>query len=163
MQHKTIAAIVIFLITYGLILAGEKSPRKLDKPSAGLLGGVLMVICGVLSFPQAVAAIDFATLALLLGMMVIIHYATSSGLLDTIAHALVERSRSGNQLLWVVSLSAGLLSALFVNDTICLLMTPLILAVTARKRLPPEPYLLAIATSSNVGSLMTLTGNPQNM
>lgn len=163
MNYRTTAALLIFLATYGLILAGEKSPRKLDKPSAGLLGGVLMVICGVLTRREALAAIDFATLTLLLGMMVVIYYATESGLLDAVAHALVDRSRNARQLLWIVSLSAGLLSALFVNDTICLLMTPLVLTVAVRQRLSPEPYLLAIATSSNVGSLMTLTGNPQNM
>lgn len=159
----TIAAIAVFLTTYALILAGEKSSRRLDRPSAGLLGGVLMVLCGVLTRQEALAAIDFATLALLLGMMIVIHYATASGLLDAIAHALVDRSRSGKQLLWIVSMAAGILSALFVNDTICLLMTPLVLTITARRRLPPEPYLPAIATSSNVSSLMTLTGNPQNM
>jgi Na+/H+ antiporter NhaD/arsenite permease-like protein len=163
MPYRTIVAIAIFLVTDGLIMAGEKSPRKLDKPSAGLLGAVLMVLCGVLTRQEALAAIDFPTLALLLGMMVVIHYATVSGLLDAIAHALVDRSRDGKRLLWMVCLSAGLLSALFVNDTICLLMTPLVLTATTRKRLAPEPFLLAIATSSNVGSLMTLTGNPQNM
>jgi Na+/H+ antiporter NhaD/arsenite permease-like protein len=161
--HKTILAITIFLITYAFILAGEKSPRKLDRPSAGLLGAVLMVVCGVLSRSEALAAIDLSTLALLLGIMVVIHYATASGLLDAVAHTMVDRSKSGKQLLWIVSLASGILSALFVNDTICLLMTPLVLTATARKRLPPEPYLLAIATSSNVGSLMTITGNPQNM
>jgi len=74
MPPKTILAIAIFLITYALILAGEKAPRKLDKPAIGLLGAVLMVIFGVLTRQEALAAIDFSTLALLLGIMVVIHY-----------------------------------------------------------------------------------------
>jgi Na+/H+ antiporter NhaD/arsenite permease-like protein len=156
-------AIVIFVLVYAIILAGEKSPRKLDRPSAGLIGAVLMVLCGVLTRTEASHAIDFATLALLLGMMIVIHYATASGLLDHLARALIARSRSAGHLLWIVCGSAGILSALFVNDTICLLMTPLLLTICKRARLPAEPYLIALATSSNVGSVMTLTGNPQNM
>src|SRR5574341_730147 len=66
-------------------------------------------------------------------------------------------------LLVLVALSSGLLSALFVNDTICLLYTPIILEVTIQLRVHPLPYLLALATSSNIGSVMSVTGNPQNM
>ncbi|HZO87875.1 MAG TPA: anion transporter [Chthonomonadaceae bacterium] len=163
MGIHSVLAIAIFVLVYLIILAGEESPRKLDRPAAGLLGGVLMVLSGVLTRAEALAAIDFATLALLLGMMMVIHYATASGLLDWLARSLVRRSYSPRQLLWTVCLAAGILSALFVNDTICLLMTPLLLTATRRARLPAEPYLLALATSSNAGSVMTLTGNPQNM
>lgn len=160
---KSIFAIVIFILVYAVLLAGENSPRKLDRPSAGLIGAVLMVVCGVLTRREAFHAIDFATLALLLGLMIVIHYATSSGLLDHLAHALIARSRGAKQLLWMVCGCSGVLSALFLNDTICLLMTPLLLTACKRAKLPAEPYLIALATSSNVGSVMTLTGNPQNI
>jgi len=163
MDRTGVLAIAIFALVYLIILAGENSPRKLDRPAAGLAGGVLMVLCGVLTRAEALAAIDFSTLALLFGMMILVHYATASGLLEAMARRLVSHSHSPRQLLWGVCLAAGGLSALFVNDTICLLMTPLLLAATKRARLPAEPYLLALATSSNVGSAMTLTGNPQNM
>ncbi len=162
-NDKSAVALIIFAIVYVIIIAGESSPRKLDRPAAGLIGAVLMVLCGVLTRHEALAAIDFPTLALLFGMMVIVHYATVSGLLDRMAHYLVDFSHSARQLLWTVGLSAGVLSALFVNDTICLLMTPLLLGVVRKAKLPPEPYLISLATSSNVGSLMTITGNPQNM
>lgn len=122
-----------------------------------------MVLFGVLSRTEAVAAIDFSTLALLFSIMVIIHYATASGLLDGMAFGLVKRGHTPRQMLWIVCLASGVLSAFFVNDTICLLMTPLVIASVKRAKYPLEPYLLALATSSNVGSLMTLTGNPQNM
>jgi len=156
-------AIVIFVLVYTVILAGENAPGKLDRPSAGLIGAVLMVMCGVLTRAEAFQAVDLSTLALLLGMMIVIHYATSSGLLDHLAHALIARSHSARQLLWIVCACAGVLSALFLNDTICLLMTPMVLTLCRRARLPAEPYLIALATSSNVGSVMTLTGNPQNI
>ena len=156
-------AIIIFGLVYAVILAGEKSPRKLDRPSAGLIGAVLMVLCGVLTRTEASHAIDFATLALLLGIMIVIHYATASGLLDHLARVLIARCRSAKQLLWMVCGCSGVLSALFLNDTLCLLMTPMLLTACKRAKLPAEPYLIALATSSNVGSVMTLTGNPQNI
>ncbi len=159
----SIIAIIIFALCYLVIIAGEHSPRKLDRPAAGLLGGVAMVAFGVLRRKEALQAIDFSTIALLLGMMIVIHYATSSDLLNTLAERLVQRSNSPRQLLVIVCIASGVLSALFINDTICLLMTQLLLTATRRAKLNAEPYLLGLATSSNVGSVMTITGNPQNI
>src|SRR5579883_761588 len=127
MGDKGLLAVAIFVLVYLIILAGENSPRKLDRPAAGLLGGVLMVVCGVLTRSEAAQAIDLATIALLLGMMIVIHYTIISGLLDRMAHALISRSVGARQLLWMVCGLVGVLSALFLNDTICLLMTPLLL------------------------------------
>lgn len=156
-------AIAIFVLCYLVIVAGEHSPRKLDRPAAGLLGGVFMVACGVLSRQEALHAIDFPTIALLLGMMIVIYYATTSELLNALALLVLKRSKSARQLLYIVCIASGILSALFINDTICLLMTPLLLTATKRAGLRAEPYLLGLATSSNVGSVMTITGNPQNI
>jgi Na+/H+ antiporter NhaD/arsenite permease-like protein len=162
-DRNGLGAVAIFGLVYLLILAEENSPRKLDRPSAALLGAVLMVLAGILTRAEALAAIDFATLSLLFGMMVVIHHVAESGLLDRLAFLMVGRSGNGRQMLWLVCAAAGILSALFVNDTVCLFMTPLVLAAVRRSGYPAEPYLLALATSSNVGSVMTLTGNPQNM
>lgn len=162
-MNPPITAAAIFVLVYVVIILGENSPRKLDRPAASLIGAVLMVITGILTRSQALSAIDFPTLALLFGMMMVVHYASASGLLQALANKLVHCGQTPRQLLWIVCLSAGILSALFVNDTICLLMTPLLLTVTRRAALPPEPFLICLATSSNVGSAMTITGNPQNM
>ena len=156
-------ALSIFVLCYLIIIAGEHSPRKLDRPAIGLIRGVLMVALGVLSRQEALHSIDFATITLLLGMMIVIHFATLSGLLNSMAEAILKRSHSARQLLWIVCMVSGILSALFINDTICLLMTPLLLTATKRARLNAEPFLLGLATSSNVGSVMTITGNPQNI
>ncbi|MCL5283672.1 MAG: SLC13 family permease [Armatimonadetes bacterium] len=135
----------------------------MDRPAASLIGAVLMVVTGVLTRHQAAASIDLSVLSLLLGMMLLISYFVRSGLILWMAGRLVSLSSNPIQLLWVTVWGAGILSALFVNDTICLLMTPLVIAAARFRRLNPEPYLLALATSSNIGSVMTLTGNPQNM
>jgi Na+/H+ antiporter NhaD/arsenite permease-like protein len=156
-------ALVIFALVYLVIILGEHSPRHLDRPAAALIGAVLMVVCGVLTRSQALQSVDFPTLALLFGMMMIVHYATVSGLLAEMATRFMAFGNSPSKLFWVICFSAGILSALFVNDTICLLMTPLVLTMTKRANLPAAPYLICLATSSNVGSATTITGNPQNM
>jgi Na+/H+ antiporter NhaD/arsenite permease-like protein len=157
------AGTVIFLVTYALIAFGENSPRKLDRPTTALLGAVLMVICRVLTRAEAAAAVDFSTLALLFGMMVLLEVLTQSGLPARLATKALARCKGPVELLAVVVFSAGIGSALMLNDTVCLLGTPLLLDLAERAGLPSTPYLLALATGSNIGSVMTLTGNPQNM
>ncbi len=158
-----ITALVIFLITY-LFIGLRQIPRvHIDRPAGALVGAVLMVVAGVLSLDQAFAAVDLHTLLLLLGMMIITIYLRAAGFFELMANRILSLSKTPLQLLVLVSISSGILSALFVNDTICLLYTPVILAVTAQLAVNPMPYLLALATASNIGSVMTITGNPQNM
>ncbi|HLE40965.1 MAG TPA: SLC13 family permease [Nitrospirota bacterium] len=158
-----ITALIIFIITY-IFIGLRQIPRiRIDRPAGALVGAVLMVVAGVLTLDQAFAAIDMHTLLLLLGMMIITVYLRTAGFFELMADKILSLSRTPFQLLIFVVLSSGLLSALFVNDTICLLYTPIILEVTAQLGVNPMPYLLALATSSNIGSVMTVTGNPQNM
>ncbi len=156
-------AFIIFLITY-IFIGLRQIPRvHIDRPAGALVGAVLMVVFGVITLDQAFAAVDMHTLLLLLGMMIITVYLRLAGFFELIADKILSLSRTPVQLLLFVTFSSGLLSALFVNDTICLLYTPIILEVTLQLRVKPLPYLLALATSSNIGSVMTVTGNPQNM
>ncbi len=158
-----IAALVIFVITYVFIGLRQIPRLRIDRPAGALVGAVLMIVTGVLTLDQAFAAIDMHTLLLLLGMMIITVYLRIAGFFELIADKILSLSRTPLQLLVFVTVSSGLLSALFVNDTICLLYTPIILEVTVQLGANPMPYLLALATSSNIGSVMTVTGNPQNM
>jgi Na+/H+ antiporter NhaD/arsenite permease-like protein/uncharacterized membrane protein (UPF0127 family) len=157
------AALIIFVITY-LFIGLRQIPRvHIDRTAGALVGAVLMIVFGVLTLDQAFAAIDMNTLLLLLGMMIITVYLRTAGFFELMADRIVSISKTPLQLLIFVSLSSGLLSALFVNDTICLLYTPIILEVTIQLGVSPLPYLLALAMSSNIGSVMSVTGNPQNM
>jgi Na+/H+ antiporter NhaD/arsenite permease-like protein len=156
-------ATVIFALTYVLISLGENSPRKLDRPTAALLGAVLMVMTGSLSRAEAASALDFSTLAVLFGMMVLLAVLMQSGLPTWLALKALNRCRSPHMLLALVVFTSGVASALMLNDTVCLLGTPLLLEITARAGIPAIPFLLALATSANIGSVMTLTGNPQNI
>lgn len=157
------SAVIIFTITY-LFIGLRQIPRlHIDRPAGALVGAVLMIVTGVLTLDQAFAAIDMHTLLLLLGMMIITVYLRAAGFFELVADKILTHSKTPLQLLVLVAVSSGLLSALFVNDTICLLYTPIILSVTVQLGVNPMPYLLALATSSNIGSVMTVTGNPQNM
>ncbi len=160
----SLEALVIFLLTYLIIALPERFPRvPLDRPSGALLGAVLMVLAGVLSFEEAFAAIDFKTIVLLLGMMILVVYLTIAGFLELISVRILQIAKNPFQLLMLVVFSSGFLSALFVNDTICVVYTPILLRTVMLAKLNPLPYLIALATSSNIGSAATIVGNPQNM
>ncbi len=163
MNTREILAIGIFAITYLLISGRRLKILPLYRPAAALLGAVLMVATGVMRPEQAYAAVDYNTLVLLLGMMIICAYLSLAGFFDWAADWVLRAARTPRRLLLYLILTSGMLSALLVNDTICLMLTPLVVTVIARGRLPLLPYLLALAMSANIGSVATLVGNPQNM
>lgn len=158
-----IKSLLIFALTYSIISAQKMKWHTLDRPSGALLGAVLMVLTGVLTLDEAYRAIDFNTILLLLGMMLLIAYLKMANCFHYLSYLLVTHAGNSFLLLCFVSFSSGILSALFVNDTICLMFTPLLVLALHQIRLNPIPYLIALATSSNIGSVVTLTGNPQNM
>jgi Na+/H+ antiporter NhaD/arsenite permease-like protein len=164
-QHDLprVAAILIFAATYVFIAIGKLSGYHLDRAGAALLGASLMVAIGVLSLQDAYRAIDFDTITLLLGMMIVVANLRLSGFFRLVNGWVVTRARHPLVLLTAVVLVAGSFSAFLVNDTICLVMTPFVLDIVTRLKRDPVPYLLAIAMASNVGSTATITGNPQNM
>jgi Na+/H+ antiporter NhaD/arsenite permease-like protein len=123
----------------------------------------MMVATGVLLPAEAGAAVNGDTLGLLLGMMILAAYLAEAGFFRWASWRVIRAAGTPRSLLWGLTLTAGLLSAFLVNDTVCLLMTPLVVRIIDDADLPPLPYLLAIAFGSNAGSVATLTGNPQNM
>jgi len=158
-----VTAIALFAAAY-LCMAGRPLPfLHIDRPAAALVGAVAMVAAGVLPIDEAFAAIDLQVLALLLGVMVIASYLAEAKFFRYTAWLVLTRMRSARSLLWALVFVVGALSALLVNDTVCLMLTPLVVAVVAEAELPPLPYLLALASASNVGGAVSFTGNPQNM
>jgi Na+/H+ antiporter NhaD/arsenite permease-like protein len=156
-------AALIFLATYVVIAFGRAPGLRLDRTGAALLGASLMVASGTLTLDQAYRAVDLDTLTLLLGMMIIVAHLRLAGFFQ-LAAAWVGRHAHRPALLLVgVVLVSGLLSAFLVNDTVCLMLTPLVAETTLAMRRRPLPYLLALAMASNIGSTATITGNPQNI
>lgn len=155
--------LVIFAATY-LLIAVQRLPFiHLNRPAASLLGAVAMVVCGVLSLSDAYAAIDLDVLVFLLGVMLIVGYLEVGKFFEWAAEWVLRRARTPQRLLFGVVVGGGLLSALFVNDTVCLVVTPVLLAALGPLRVRPTPYLLGLAMGANVGSVLSITGNPQNM
>ncbi|MBF0501776.1 MAG: anion transporter [Candidatus Riflebacteria bacterium] len=153
---------IIFFFTFLLVSFRQIRLLPIGRPAAALLGAVMMVMFGVMSPAEAYLLVNWDTICLLLGMMIIAEHLRDAGLFERLSRWFGSLG-SPFLLLTCVSLVAALASALLVNDTICVVMTPLVLGICRDRRLNPFPYLMALAVSSNIGSALTLTGNPQNM
>lgn len=158
-----VLAIVIFLSTYILIAARQFKFLHIGRPAGALLGAAAMVASGVVPVKRAFASIDLATIGLLFGMMVISEYLRTAGFFRALTEKLSRRTSSPAAFLTAVVWISGIGSAFLVNDPVCIMMTPIVLAYASLSDTDPLPFLVALATSSNIGSMATLAGNPQNM
>jgi Na+/H+ antiporter NhaD/arsenite permease-like protein len=155
----------LFTLTYVALAFGRVPGLRMDRSSIALVGATLMLVTGAISFPEAVGSqsIDYKTLALLFGMMVVVGFLRLSGLLRRLTQTLTARIRTAHGLLAATILISGVLSAFLINDIVCLAVTPLVLHLARRLRLDPVPHLIALATAANIGSAGAITGNPQNI
>jgi Na+/H+ antiporter NhaD/arsenite permease-like protein len=161
-EFTRLAAYAIFFLSYLVFAIGKFPGMKIDRPGAAIIGAVLMVACRVVQPADSLRFIDFGTIVLLFSMMLLVAYLHLDGFFDWVTEWIAARVKPRHLLPAIIFLS-GTLSAFFVNDIICLIMAPFTLKVSRRMGLPPLPYLLAVATASNIGSVATITGNPQNM
>ncbi|MBP1629836.1 MAG: citrate transporter [Bacteroidetes bacterium] len=162
MQTQTIA-LIIFVITYIGIIFTRLPKMNIDRPSAAFTGAVAMILFGVLDFQEAINAIDFNTICLLLGMMIIISALKIEGFFSLIASSTIAFANTRTKLLSAIVFVTGIASAFLVNDAVVLLFTPIIISICSKADINPIPYLIAEILASNIGSVMTITGNPQNM
>jgi Na+/H+ antiporter NhaD/arsenite permease-like protein len=161
-EFTHLGAYVIFLCSYVVFALGKFPGMKIDRPGAAIIGAVLMVAIGAVRPADALRFIDFGTIVLLFSMMLLVAYLHLDGFFDWVTEWMVARIQPRYLLPAIIFLS-GTFSAFFVNDIICLMMVPFTLKVARRLGVKPTPYLLAVATASNIGSVATITGNPQNM
>ena len=157
-----VAAYLIFIGSYIVFALGRFPGLKIDRPSAAVIGAILMVAFRIVRSEEALQSIDFATIVLLFSMMVVVANLRLGGFFERLSEWIVARLHP-HHLLPTVIFTCGFLSAFLVNDIVCLVMTPFVLHMARRLGLPPVPYLVAVATASNIGSVATITGNPQNM
>jgi Na+/H+ antiporter NhaD/arsenite permease-like protein len=155
--------VAIFLATYALISARRLSWLGFDRPAGALLGAVACVVLGVLGPSEALGAVNGPTILLLFGVMGMGAFLAVDGFFDDLERAVTRRAATPARLLALVVWGAGLLSAFVTNDAVCVLAAPLVVRLVRRHDLPPLPFLLALATAANTGSVATLVGNPQNM
>ncbi len=142
---------------------GSLPGLRLDRTGAAIVGAGAMLAAGILNLEEAWRSIHYETILLLFGMMIVVANLRVAGFFPWAARWFVRRAHGPQSLLAAVIVITAVLSAMFVNDTICIVMTPLVLEITGSLGRRPLPYLLAVAMASNVGSAATITGNPQNM
>src|SRR5580765_2544905 len=159
---RILAAYIIFVASYVVFALGKFPGLKIDRTGAAIIGAVGMVAFRIIRPADAIQHVNFQTVVLLFSMMLIVGNLHLVGFFEWNAEVVLRRLKP-HQLLPAVIFTCGFLSAFFVNDIVCLVMVPFVLSITRKMNLQPLPYLLAVATASNIGSVATITGNPQNM
>lgn len=158
-DFTTITALVIFLVTYALIVS-----EKVHRTVIALFGAMVMVVLGVITQDEAIEHIDFNTLALLIGMMIQVLILSKTGLFRYLAVRAAQKTR-GNPVALLISLSVivALCSALLDNVTTVLLTVPLTFTLTKDLRISPLPFVVAQIFASNIGGTSTMIGDPPNI
>lgn len=159
MEQQAILAIAIFLIVYAIIIS-----EKIHRTIAAMLGGVLMLMFGIVDQETALHHIDFNTLGLLIGMMIIVNITAETGLFKYMA--VWSAKKAGGhpvKILIYLSLITAVGSAFLDNVTTVLLMVPVTYSITRQLRVDPIPYMIAIIIASNTGGTATMIGDPPNI
>ncbi|WP_052050755.1 anion transporter [Leptolyngbya sp. KIOST-1] len=154
---------LVLAISYLSLALGYVPGLRMNRATIALVSAAVLVTLGTLPLDAAWAAIDANTIVFLLSMMVVNAYLSYAGFFQLALVQLLRLTSSPLGLLVLLTVGTGALSAVFLNDTLALVSTPLTLQLTRALKLNPVPYLLAIAGATNLGSLATLSGNPQNI
>ncbi|UVI31910.1 ArsB/NhaD family transporter [Paenibacillus spongiae] len=159
MEQQAIWAIGIFLLTYGFIIA-----EKIHRTIVAMLGGILMIGFGIVDQETALHHIDFNTLGLLIGMMIIVSITADTGLFKYIAvRAAKKANGSPVRILVSLALITAFGSAFLDNVTTVLLMVPVTFSITRALQINPLPFLLTQIMAANIGGTATLIGDPPNI
>ncbi|XWS61203.1 hypothetical protein CRYUN_Cryun07bG0105600 [Craigia yunnanensis] len=154
---------VAFAIFWVLAVFPSVPFMPIGRTAGSLLGAMLMVLFRVMTPDQAYAAIDLPILGLLFGTMVVSIYLERADMFKYLGKLLSWRSMGPKDLICRICLISAISSSLFTNDTTCVILTEFVLKIARQNHLPPHPFLLALATSANIGSAATPVGNPQNL
>ena len=152
-------AIAIFVVAYMLIIS-----EKIHRTVVGLTGAMLLILLGILSQEQAISHIDFNTIGLLIGMMIIVNITSETGLFNYLAIWSAKKVKANPvKLLIVLAALTAVCSAFLDNVTTVLLTVPVTFGITAKLKIPVKPFLIAQIMSSNIGGTATLIGDPPNI
>lgn len=160
---KVILGSIAFAIFWVLAVFPAVPFLPIGRTAGSLLGAMLMVIFRVITPDQAYDAIDLPILGLLFGTMVVSVYLERADMFKYLGKLLAWKSRGPKDLIFRVCLISAVSSAFFTNDTSCVVLTEFVLKIARQHNLPPYPFLLALASSANIGSSATPIGNPQNL
>jgi len=159
----TTSIVVIFMIVYAGMILGSLPFLQLDRTGVALLGAIALISIDAVSLRDAAEAVDLPTIILLFAFMVLSAQMRLGGFYDWVTSKLAQLPLLPGSLLGAEILLVAALSAVFSNDIVCLAVAPVLIAACGQRKLDPVPYLLALACAANIGSALTLIGNPQNM
>lgn len=162
MTLECLIALIVFLVTYALIALRKIPGTKIGRGGIALIGGALMIVLGILPFTEIWTYINYELLLLLFGMMLIVAGLESVGFFDIIVKRLIAGGSGRRKFLVSLMLLSATLSALMLNDAVVLLLTPVTVKCCRILKADPVPFLVGLFISSNIGSVATAVGNPQN-
>ncbi|MBX3527531.1 MAG: ArsB/NhaD family transporter [Rhodoblastus sp.] len=154
-----VASTVVLAATYAVVIS-----EKINRSIVALVGACVMVVAGLLTQDEAIKGIDFNTIGLLTGMMILVSISRRSGMFQYVAvrAAQIARAHPGRVLL-LLQIATAVLSALLDNVTTVLLIVPVTLAIVRELDVPVYPFLFAEIMASNIGGTATLVGDPPNI
>ena len=150
------AVLIIFTL-------GKSPVFRVDRAGAAVIGSVLMIGTKVLTFDEASAAVDHRTIVILFSLMVVVANLKLAGFFEKLGDVVERNVHNQHQLLAATIAVSGIVSAVAINDIVCLLFTPVVMLLCRKFQCNPLPHLLGVALASNMGSAATLIGNPQNI
>ena len=159
--HAT--ALIVFAVVYTAMAMGHLPGLRVDRTGAALIGALALIATGALSAEAAWSAIDYRTIGLLFGLMIVSSAFVVSGFYAWAAARVAALALGPRALLAVLIATSAALSSLLTNDVVVVAMTPLLVAATLARGLNPVPFLLGFCFASNTGSVATIIGSPQNM
>jgi Na+/H+ antiporter NhaD/arsenite permease-like protein len=155
--------LLIFVVAYAAIAVGKVPGLRVDRTGAALLGAIALIVTEQLTPQAAWASVNFSTVALLFGLMVVSASFVVAGFYDWATLRIASLAVGPTTLLAILIGISALLSALLTNDVVVLAMTPLLVQITLARGLNPVPFLLGLCFAANAGSAGTLIGSPQNI
>ena len=155
--------LVVVVVTLIGVAVGRYPFLRMNRATIALTGATALIVLGALTLDEAYASLDLNTLTLLFAMMILNTNLRRAGFFQLVGNGVIHYAHTPRQLLALVIVSSGVLSAVFLNDTIVLTFTPLVLDICKLVNRRPIAYLVALVSAANIGSVATITGNPQNM
>ena len=163
MDQTTSLVLATFLAVYVGMALGRWPGLKIDRTGIAVLGAIVLYATGIVSNAMVLEAIDFPTLIVLFGLMVLSAQFAACGFYDWCSARIAATHASPVAILGLTVVVAGTMSAVLVNDVVVFAMTPMLINGLTRRGLDPRPYLIALAGAANAGSAATVIGNPQNI
>ncbi len=163
MSSYPVLGYALLVLAFVGIAAGRLPRLAMNRASIALTAAILLILAGGIGHEEAFRAIDMETIALLLAMMILVANLRLSGFFYLAGTKILSLAGSPKIFLAVVIIASGLMSALFLNDTVCIMLTPLVAETARRSGRDGKPYLIGLAAAANAGSCATAIGNPQNM